>query len=347
MRGKNSSFILAMLVGVLVLASFSASSINIDNTNISKAEEPGFYFVQITDTHVEHKTFDRFENSKMRLTNVLENISNFKEKPAFVAITGDLVEWGGSSSSGALNFQAFVNCLYEDEGQFYADSDFTIPVYTTPGNHDYVWENKLTNYHRYVKDVSQYTITYGDASFFFMDSGANYILEPWDWTLILGAGLYDEDILWLEGKLSTCQSNYKIILMHHPAVSTRDEVGRMKDTIARNRDSFIDLCEEYDVELVLAGHTHNSRVFDVEEERYDDFLPLNCNDYQTLYVQTNDCKEGIHYRNISISNDGVVLEKTQELEYNPITKSRTRKNLIMDMIIDILKNRQIDIFKYI
>ena len=135
--------------------------------------------------------------------------------------------------------------------------------------------------------------------------------------------------------------------MHHPAVSTRDELGRMKDTIARNRENFIELCEEYDVELVLTGHTHNSRVYDAEEERYDDLLPLNCNSYPTLYVQTDDCKEGIHYRNISITNDGTILENTQELEYNPITKSRIRTNSIIDMILDILKNRQIGIFKYI
>ncbi|MCK4365661.1 MAG: metallophosphoesterase [Thermoplasmatales archaeon] len=333
------TFSIMILLFTGISTAFSNNTVKfLESNSFEIKNNDDFFFVQITDTHVLHNIFDRPGNSKMRLTNVLKNISNFEEKPAFVAITGDLVEWGGSGSLGALNYQTFIDCFYELDGQFYADSDFNIPIYTTPGNHDYVWENKLTNYNKYVKDENRYVVTLGDSSFFFIDSGANYILEPWDWVLILGSGLYDDDIAWLDEELSTCESSNKIILMHHPAVSTRDEFGRMKDVIARNRENFVDLCEQYNVEIVLTGHTHSSRVFDDEENLLTD-LPLNCNDYSTLYVQTDDCKQGIHYRNISVTPDGVILEQTQELEYNPLIKPRLIRQSIINKILDILKNR--------
>ena len=336
--------IISLLLSIIIIASIgTVGKINIesvDKENDFKCNNFGeeFYFVQVTDTHVMHGLFDRAGNTKMRLTSVLDNISSFEEKPAFVAITGDLVEWGGSGAMGALNYQAFVDCLFEKDGRFYADSECTIPIYTTPGNHDYVWENNLWNYHKYIDLEDRYTITIGDTTFFFMDSGANYILEPWDWILILGAGLFDDDINWFENQLSSCQSKYKIILMHHPAVSKRTEFGRMEDVIARNRENFIDLCEQNDVELVLTGHTHSDRIYDSDENFYD-ALPLNCNDYPTLYVQTDDCKQGIHYRNVSITDEGVILEHTQELEYNPNNKPRNRANIYLNILMDILKNR--------
>ena len=39
----------------------------------------------------------------------------------------------------------FLSCLYQSNGQLYADSDLSIPVYTTPGNHDYMYEKSLKN----------------------------------------------------------------------------------------------------------------------------------------------------------------------------------------------------------
>ena len=95
------------------------------------------------------------------------------------------------------------------------------------------------------------------------------------------------------------------------------------------------LKKEYNVELVLTGHTHHSRIYDSDENLITN-LPLNCNDYPTLYVQTDDCKQGIHYRNISITSDGIILENTQELEYNPAIKSRFTTKPIINMILDIL-----------
>ncbi len=281
-----------------------------------------FYFVHITDTHIMHRFYDPEEVTTTILKKVMENVTSFPEKPAFIVITGDLVEWGGSGPSGALNYLALADCLYENGDQLYADAAHTIPVYTTPGNHDYNFNRNLKNYHRlidstHIDDDDRYIVTHDDVSLFFMDSGPNYYADPTEWFHILGDGLYDEDIQWLDDTLQQCSSQQKIVLMHHPAVNDRNDQGEMEDVIARNREVFISLCEEHDVEAVLTGHTHHARVFDGDENTYDD-LPLNCSQYPTLFVQTDDCKQGCHYRNISIRSGDVWMESSVELQVTAI-----------------------------
>jgi len=190
MRGKKSGFISILFVVVLMLTSFSASSININNTNVSKEEGSDFYFIHMADTHLMHESFGNLYNkySKDRFIKVLDEINSFEDKPAFLAITGDLVEWG-SGSGGALNYQALVSCLFENNGQFYIDSDFSIPVYFTPGNHDYYFNWNLDNYYNYINEDRRYTITYEDMTLFFMDSGPHYMMEPQHWLDVFARGL--------------------------------------------------------------------------------------------------------------------------------------------------------------
>jgi len=292
-----------------------------------------FYFVQITDTHVMHKLFDHEEVTANIFKTVIETVTSLVEKPAFVVITGDLVEWGGSGISGALNYQTFLSCLYEEDDQLYADPGYSIPVYTTPGNHDYNFNRNLRNYHRFidknhVDDRDRYVVTYDDVGLFFMDSGPNYYDRPEDWFDILGDGLYNCDIAWLENALNNCSSQHKIVLMHHPAVNYRNEHGEMTDVIARNREVFLELCEDHDVDLVLAGHTHHAVVFDAEEEVYNEtVLPLNCSLYPTLYVQSDDCKQGCHYRNISIVGDDIWIETSEEIKVTSVHANQLSTSL--------------------
>lgn len=308
---------------VLLLSGLSVGSLSGKNSlennrtvfHASNSVQDSFYFVHITDTHVMNKVFDRNEVSKKRFRSVLDCVCSFENKPAFIVITGDLTEWGGSGISGALNCQAFASCLYKKDGQFYADANYSIPVYTTPGNHEYNFNRNLRNYYKIIDKDDRYIVNYSDVSLFFINSGPNHYLQPGDWfDNIKGDGLYNCDIDWLEGALNNCNSNHKIILMHHPAVNFRDEQGRMYDVIARNRARFVELCEKYNVDLVLAGHTHYSRIFDGDENFYYDNTSLNCSLYPTLFVQTDDCKEGVHYRNVSVIGNDIWLEGCVEVE---------------------------------
>jgi len=325
---RKLKFLVIFIFGILIFETVAVIGVNykISDFKIKTVQEKSsddFYFVQLTDTHVRNKLFDKNEASKKRLTTVLETIISFENKPAFIVITGDLCQWG-NNPLGALNCITFVSCFYEKNDQLYADANFTIPVYTTPGNHDYCFSRNLKDYHKYIdknhiESKDRYIVNYSDVSLFFMDSGPNYYSNFSNLLEFHGEGLYDNDIEWLQQELSQCQSNHKIVLMHHPAV------GDKEDVFICNRQAFVELCETYDVELVLAGHTHSARVFDSDLNKYDELL-LNCSLYPTLYVQSDDCKEGVHYRNVSIKGYDVWLESSEELkvEINPVEHLETR-----------------------
>ena len=282
-------------------------------------ESEGLYFIQITDTHILHSCFDLDEKYKNRLNCVLDEIRSFNDKPAFIVITGDLVEWGGFGITGALNYKTFIECFYEKDNQLYLNSDFTIPIYTTPGNHDYRWSSKLSNYNRKLNPQqnqdNKYEIIYENLSLFFLDSGHDYLLNPFGWFRqdglhVKGSGLEMNDLIWLNNTMKNSTSKFKVVLMHHPAIDQRDRFGNMLDVIARNRQGFIDICEYNNVEIVLTGHTHRNSIYDFEENSYSN-LYHNCSLYSTLYVQTDDCKNNIAYRNISIIKNDIWIEPTQ------------------------------------
>jgi predicted MPP superfamily phosphohydrolase len=334
---------LIFLILIICFVSLADASFNQINISPLDTSFDNFYFVHLTDTHIRHKIVDFAESTTEKLTTVLDKIKSFNNPPAFIVITGDLCEWAGSDSIGALNCQAFLSCFYENNDQLYADSNLTIPVYTTPGNHDYVISRNLVNYHTYIdkkhiEEEDRYIITYGNVSLFFMDSGPNYYLNPFiifEWH---GVGLYDDDIDWLEEELSNCVSEYKIILMHHPAV------GEKQDLFIKNREAFVELCEDNNVEIVLAGHTHNAKIFDVNLNKYETF-PLNCSNHSTLYVQTDDCKQGIHFRNISYTENNLLIEGNEELKQLNYEESEDKdyKNIYLMIFERIFLKR----YKYI
>ena len=291
---------------------------NIEEIEISNYDDE-FYFVQITDTHVMHKLFDSTEVSKKRLRSLLDQVCFFEKKPAFIVITGDLTEWGGNKISGALNCLAFISCFYTKNSSLYADIEYSIPIFTTPGNHEYCYNRNLTNYYRFINPFDRYIVKYQNVTLFFMNSGPNEYKDQYHWIKqINGAGLYDDDIKWLERTLETCNTPIKIVLMHHPAVNVRDSSNTMWDVLTRNRVTFISLCEQYDVEVVLAGHTHTERVFDGNETFYPVNTSLNCSMRPTLFVQTDDCKQSVHYRNMSINGMDVWLEPCVEVNFGDI-----------------------------
>jgi 3',5'-cyclic AMP phosphodiesterase CpdA len=314
-----TSFLVFFIITGIIVAGAIQNHIDEPVIFVNENKSPGdFYFVHITDTHVASKLYDRNEIRQQWLISLLDYISSFDIPPAFVVITGDLVEWG-EGFLGALNYYALIHCFYKNNTQLYADKNCSIPVYFTPGNHDYYPNRELYNYHLFIdrthiNDNDRYVIIYQNLSLFFMNSGPNSYANHSDVINSLGVGLTNDDIVWLDEKLNNCTTNKKIILMHHPAINLRNQNGEMYDVFIHAREQFIELCKKYDVDAVLAGHTHEARVFDGEEHLYEN-LPINCSKYSTLFVQSDDCKEGVHYRNVSIVGNDIWIEQNQEINF--------------------------------
>ena len=108
----------------------------------------------------------------------------------------------------------------------------------------------------------------------------------------------------------------------------------MFDVFARNREEFINLCEDYDVDLVLAGHTHSSIVYDGNENTYNNY-PLKCSEHPTLFVQSDDCKQHVNYRNITVSSDDIIIHDSVRIDFEPenIGKNKTKYTRFYDLLI--------------
>lgn len=123
-----------------------------------------------------------------------------------------------------------------------------MPLLTVTGNHDYlkglpcVLERRFSLVFSYfldamVGDNQVYTLCYGPAQFFLLDSNRElpYLLTQRHW---------------LEEQLKKSTARWKIVVLHHPLFSIIGSNNLIQRWV------FNDLIEEYNVDLVLQGHEH-------------------------------------------------------------------------------------------
>ena len=87
-----------------------------------------------------------------------------------------------------------------------------------------------------------YRSTHGPADFFYLDSSTPGLFGP--------AG--SEQLEWLDDELSSAQSQWKIVCLHHPPYSS----GRHGSTPGAD-EVLVPVLERHAVDLVLAGHDHH------------------------------------------------------------------------------------------
>ena len=68
---------------------------------------------------------------------------------------------------------------------------------------------------------------------------------------------------------------------------------------------------------------------------------MACSQYPTLFVQSDDCKQNVNYRNITVYPDDIVVHESVRIDFRPKLKDITTNPFLK--IRDILK----DIFKII
>ena len=124
----------------------------------------------------------------------------------------------------------------------------SIPVLNVTGNHDY-FKGVITRLERRfplifsyfldskVDDNMVYTLNYGDAQLFVLDSNREFIYL---WT----------QRQWLKEQLQLSKAKWKILVLHHPLYSIKGSNNMVQ------RWMFDDLVRQYNVDLVLQGHEH-------------------------------------------------------------------------------------------
>ena len=124
----------------------------------------------------------------------------------------------------------------------------SIPILNVTGNHDYLkgiiqrLERRFPLVFSYfldskVGDNMVYTLNYGDAQLFVLDSNREFFYL---WT----------QRQWLKEQLEQSKAKWKILVLHHPLYSIKG-----KNNIIQ-RWLFDDLVHQYGVSLVLQGHEH-------------------------------------------------------------------------------------------
>src|ERR1017187_8496080 len=191
-----------------------------------------FSFVRMTDLHVSDAVsyVNGCDLNGITAQCYLTEFANLNPKPAFVIATGDISNIGNITSDGM--YPTFTQFLFPQSvispgiGAYFIDSAKTIPIYFTPGNHDYKTSlapplqlSVLNYYSAYIAPDTDYAVTINNAVILFMRSGNEgpywNDLDPLNSE---GSGISDAQCHWLRNILSSNSNKRKIIVMHHPTV---------------------------------------------------------------------------------------------------------------------------------
>ena len=211
----------------------------------ARAAEP-FFFVQLSDPQ-----FGMFTDNQ----SFAQETANFefavatvnRLRPAFVVITGDLVNKAGDAAQIA-EFHRIA-----------AKIDSTIPVHNVAGNHDV--ENVPTS-----ATVTAYTNQFGPDRYTFRHAGfvgivlnSSVIHSPQRTTNELAA-----QESWLRTELAQARAEkapHLVVFQHHPwFLKTADEPDQYFNIPSERRAPYLALFRESGVKYLFSGHYHRNAV---------------------------------------------------------------------------------------
>jgi 3',5'-cyclic AMP phosphodiesterase CpdA len=207
---------------------------------------PPFFFVQMSDPQFGMFTADKdFAQETLNFELAIATANRWR--PAFVVITGDLVNKPGDARQIA-EFQRITARL-----------DRSIPLYNVPGNHDV--ENAPTS-----ASIAAYVRTFGPDHYAFRAQSVYGIVL--DSTVIAAPGgvraEYDAQDRWLSDELARARGSgarHVVVFQHHPwFLNAADEPdGYFNIPLARRTD-LLARFKAGGVRYLISGHYHRNAV---------------------------------------------------------------------------------------
>ena len=267
-----------------------------------------FSFVHLSDMHVSTTPSANSDTNGQYFQCAIKEFASLNPKPTFVLVTGDISDIGNMQPLGmypAITQHLFPPSLTNPAvGDYFIDSAKTIPIYYTPGNHEYwtgfdsiglpISNDTLFYYPKYITPDTDYVIQTASAIIVCMRSGHD---SPYGYPpnpeVIMGTGLTDAQCSWLRNIMKSNSNKRKIIVMHHPpvnAVGTNSDgspytasviADTATNSLQNNRTNFLNICDSNQVDVILAGHEHQNVVANRKGDTVSENWPNG-----TRYVQT-------------------------------------------------------------
>jgi 3',5'-cyclic AMP phosphodiesterase CpdA len=208
---------------------------------VCRAEAP-FFFIQASDTQFGMHTSNR---------DFVQETANFeffvatanRLKPAFVVITGDLINKDGDAAQIA-------------EHQRIA-AKLAVPLYNVAGNHDVGNEPTPASLEAYRKKFGRdwYSFRHGSTAFFVLNSGLIHSPQR-------AAAEADKQESWLRAELEKARkegARRLIVFQHHPwFLLMPGEPDQYFNIPLVRREKYLKLLKDAGVSHVFAGHYHMS-----------------------------------------------------------------------------------------
>ena len=236
-RTKRSQSGLKLLVTLFVVALCS----------FAWAQSPkAWFFIQLTDPQFGMYASDAaFEQESANFEFAIATANRLK--PAFVIVTGDLINKPGDASEGTEYLRIA------------AKLDSSIPLYNVPGNHDV--GNVPTP-----GSIAKYTARFGPDHYLFESNGLVGIVldsvlihSPQEATY-----LYAAQEEWLKEELERLKkrgARQIVVFQHHPwFLESIDEADAYENIPKERRLRYLKLLSDYGVSHVFSGHCHRNKI---------------------------------------------------------------------------------------
>jgi 3',5'-cyclic AMP phosphodiesterase CpdA len=205
---------------------------------------PPFFFVQMSDPQFGMFTADKdFAQETLNFELAIATANRWH--PAFVVVTGDLVNKAGDAGQIA------------EYRRIAARLDRSIPLYNIPGNHDV--ENAPTS-----ASVAAYVKTFGPDHYSFRAQSLYGIVL--DSTVIAAPdgvrAEYDTQDRWLSDELARAQASgarHVVVFQHHPwFLNTADEADGYFNIPLARRTGLLARFKAAGVRYLISGHYHRN-----------------------------------------------------------------------------------------
>ena len=201
-----------------------------------------YFFVHLSDPQLGMMEINAdFSKESEMVADAISAINRLN--PAFVVITGDLVNQEGNMEQ--------INELK----RLFDQVKKSIPVYYVPGNHDVgqmVPEESLASYRANFGD-DRFSVLYKKTRLIVINSQLIWAKRD---TLEM------EQYQWLEDELKkSAKNDHRFVFAHHPIfVESVDEADRYQNLPIDRRGKYIDLFEKNNVQYMFVGHLHKNHI---------------------------------------------------------------------------------------